>query len=225
MKSVENSNEWSEVTEDLEAEVIKIQTYDWEIFQRLDLCKHKQILDYGSGPGVFAQFLLNNGANVFAYDPNEDLRIPARSKLGDRRVFDSVDDIPDGSFDAILCNLVLCIIDDQEVESVLTNILAKLTSGGEAFIGFCNPKIFRVGESRLDFRFPSGANYHTNHQYEKVKKEGGYKIIEWHRPIQWYETSLEKHGFEIAPMLYTPHYDFKGSTIRDFVIFQVRKPL
>jgi hypothetical protein len=65
----------------------------------------------------------------------------------------------------------LCIVPEDEVKSILKNIKNFLNETGLVYIGFCNPKIFQVAESNLDFRFPTGNKYEDNHDYKKVKKE------------------------------------------------------
>lgn len=125
--------------------------------------------------------------------------------------------------DFIICNLVLCINPEDEVRKIVKNISSFLRESGAAYIGFCNPKIFNVPESNLDFRFPTGDAYETNHRYKKIKKEGNYEIIEDHRPLDWYEGVYADAGLITVAKHFTPEYKLKGNKIRDFVIFELRK--
>lgn len=48
----------------------------------------KRVLDAGCGPGVYAEILLDRGAEVVAFDANERMVRLARERLGDRaRIF------------------------------------------------------------------------------------------------------------------------------------------
>ena len=57
----------------------------------------------------------------------------------------------------------------------------------------------------------------------KTKKEGGYKIIENHRPIEWYENVYRKAGLKLVDTIFTPEYNLKGRKIKDFIIFKLKK--
>jgi len=128
-----------------------------------------------------------------------------------------------GQFNFVINNLVVCIIDEGEVRSVLSNIQNSLAETGIAYVGFCNPRIFDVKESNIDLRYPTGDSYDDNHSYKKVKKEGYYEIIETHRPIAWYERVFASVGLRLVDTIYTPEYKFKGTKIKDFAIFKLVK--
>ncbi len=180
-------------------------------------------LDYGAGPGVLALALQKLGTEVKVWDINPEMREKAAAKISRRNVYGSKAELPAGFFDVVICNLVLCIVPEEEVRAIVDAIQEALAPRGVAYIGFCNPKIFRVRESRLDLRFPSGKAYEENHDYRKVKKEGRYEIVESHRPIEWYERVFAEAGLQVAKTLFTPEYELNGDRIEDFVIFQLRR--
>ncbi len=223
-KKIERPEEWARVIEELEAEVAKLQSYDQTVLEHLGNVQDKYILDYGAGPAVMAGFLKGLGSYIKVYDISRDMRELAIEKIGRANVYDSVQTIPDHYFDIVLCNLVLCIVDEEEVLNILKNIHLKLRKGGEAFIGFCNPTIFSTKESNLDYRFPvEGKEYNDVHEYKKIKKEGGYEIVEKHRPIEWYKERIQTSGLQLAETIFTPEYNLKGNRIRDFIIFRLTR--
>ncbi len=222
-KIVAHQEEWDKVAKELEHENLKLMSYDNTLLSHIGALKGKRILDYGAGPGVLAMALSRLGAAVKVYDISLEMRENAGHKIGAKNVYEKIVDIPKDFFDIVICNLVLCIVPENEVREIVKNIHKVLKHSGLAYIGFCNPKIFNVAESNLDFRFSTGSKYEVNHNYKKIKKEGGYEIIESHRPIEWYEKVYKEGGFNLANELFTPEYKLKGHKIKDFIIFKLKR--
>lgn len=222
-KLVADQKEWSVVAKELEAENLKLASYDNTLMSAIDDINDKKILDYGSGPGILALGLQKMGADVKVWDINNEMREKAGTKIGSENIYTDISQVPQNFFDIIICNLVLCIVPEAEVRNIVKNVKKFLNETGSAYIGFCNPKIFTVAESNLDFRFPTGNTYEENHDYKKIKKEGGYEIIETHRPIEWYEKIYAEAGLKLADTFFTPEYELKNNKIKDFVIFRLQK--
>ena len=222
-KLVAEQKEWGVVAKELEAENLKLASYDNTLMSAIGDIKDKKVLDYGAGPGVLALGLQKIGADVKVWDINNEMREKAGAKIGSENIYSDISQVPQNFFDIVICNLVLCIVPEDEVKNIVKNIKMVLKEGGSAYIGFCNPKIFQVAESNLDFRFPTGNNYEDNHDYKKIKKEGGYEIIETHRPIKWYEKIFGDLGLRLAEEFYTPEYELKDNKIMDFIIFKLSK--
>ncbi len=220
---VKEEMEWHKVAKDLEAENLKLMSYDNTLLSLFGDVKDKNVLDYGAGPGVLALAVQKLGGNIKVYDINPEMREKASLKIGNENIYHTTEEIPANFFDIIICNLVLCIVPEDEVRNIIQSIKAELNDTGSVFVGFCNPRIFNVAESNLDFRFPTGDKYEENHQYKKVKKEGGYEIIETHRPIEWYEKVYAEAGLKLVSTSLTPEYELKGNKINDFVIFELSK--
>lgn len=222
-KTVINQNDWDLVLKELENEKIKLMSYDNTIIGNLINIKGTRILDYGGGPGILASVLKKIGADVKIFEINDKILEAAAKRIGKENVFNNINQLPHNFFDSIICNLVLCIVSEKEVKFILQTINKLLSPDGFAFFGFCNPLIFELKESHIDFRFPTGEPYEKNHSYKKVKKEGNYEIFEQHRPIGWYETQLIKTGYTITNILFTPEYDYRGNHINDFILFKCKK--
>ena len=222
-KLVSKEEEWAKVASELDAEKIKLAFYDDTVISLLGEIKDKKILDYGGGPGVLPLALQKLGGNVKEYDISEDMLKQAGEKIGVENLYWKVEDIPKNEFDIIISNLVLCIVSEEEVKRIMTIIKESLNEQGFAFIGFCNPKLLDVRESNLDFRPEPTHKYEENHSYMKTKKEGNYEIIENHRPIEWYEKTFAEVGLTLVDTQFTPEYELKGRTIKDFIIFKLKK--
>jgi ribosomal protein L11 methylase PrmA len=216
-------NEWDLVYKDLENEKIKTSTYDDCIIKLMGNVEKKRILDYGCGPGVIAKALKDMGANVDIYDINKHILRMANYRLSDENIKSNKSNIPQNTYDFVLCNLVVCIVEDDEVVSIAQDIYNALHQEGVAFIGFCNPKIYNIHESQLDIRHSGNMSYDQNHEYLKEKKEGGYVVPEKHRPLEWYNKIFEEMDFSIKEISFTPEYVFKEKIINDFVIYTLIK--
>lgn len=220
MKKVDHQSEWRQVIPELEGEELKVRLYDKIMLDHLGDVQNAEVLDYGCGPGILLDAMQRLGAKVKGFDISAEMREQCAARIGSDKVYDAVEQIRDESFDIIICNLVLCVVNDGEVRRIVRNIRNAMRKDGKALIGFCNPLIFDVPESQLDYRFPTGDDYRTNHRYRKKKKEGGYEITEEHRPIKWYEREYRSVGLRQVNTLFTPEYELNGRTIRDFVIFE-----
>jgi len=217
-------NEWHEVYEELSAEELKLSVYDDFIIKIMGDVKDKKILDFGCGPGVIGDALEEHDANVDDYDINEMILKILRKRVPDKKIKHNPTEIDINTYDFVLCNLVLCIVEDDEVSEIMKIIYNSLKNGGIALVGFCNPKIFNIHETKLDKRHLTGKRYKQNHEYLKEKKEGGYFIYEKHRPIEWYSNIFKKTGFGMSKIFFTDPYDWKGKhKIKDFVIFKLKK--
>lgn len=223
MTDITLGDNWGKVSRALEAEVIKIKSYDRVIKSLIGEVFGKKVLDFGSGPGILAESLQNQGALSFVYDIDPYMRKTAGLKVGESNVYSKSSDIPLNHYDFAICNLVLCIVEEEEVQKVLRLINGVIKHNGRALIGFCNPALFNVPETQLDIRFPSGNSYCELHSYKKLKKEGNYEITERHRPIEWYCLEFLKAGFKLERKVYTDEYGSGGNNIQDFVIFELSK--
>lgn len=220
-KIIGEGNDWGNVSSELTGEQIKLQSYDLVLKRLIGDLIGKKILDYGAGPAILASDLQESGSDVKVYDISDKMRYEAGEKIGTENVYNTTNEIPKKYFDSIICNLVMCIVDEDEVANITKNLSQYVKEDGKIYVGFCNPLIHDVRESQLDFRFDNEGKYEENHKYTKIKKEGNYEIEELHRPIGWYEKIFNENGLKIVNKHFTPEYELKGNKIQDFIIFEL----
>ena len=150
-KIIIGPNEWDKVYQELENEVIKTSSYDKFIIQLMHEIESKTILDYGSGPVVIAKALTELGSKVDIYDINTKILEMAGERINCENIIYDKQFIKRDYYDFVLCNLVVCIVNHEEVYNISKEIYnALLPVTGIAFIGFCNPIIYNLHESILD---------------------------------------------------------------------------
>ncbi|MEK7574674.1 MAG: methyltransferase domain-containing protein [Patescibacteria group bacterium] len=220
---VSSQRQWGKVLKELEAEKIKLAYYDNTLIPLLGDLKDKKVLDYGGGPAVLASAIKAKGADSRLFDISPDMRMRAGDRIGRENVYKKVEDIPHDYFDFIICNLVLCIVPEKEVVNIVHNLYSEVKKGGFVYVGFCNPLIFDIPESKIDFRMQTKHKYEDNHNYKKIKKEGNYEIVESHRPIEWYVQIFKDNGLNLVDTIFTPEYELNGRKIKDFSIFKLSK--
>lgn len=223
MKIVRINDDWGQVMAELGQETCKLQSYDLTLLELLGDVKGKKIIDYGCGPGVLVAALQEQGAEVKAFDVSALMRQKVSQKIGHEHVYTTKDAVPDNTFDIAICNLVACIVEDSALEAIAEELAAAVTDEGKVYVGFCNPHLYDCIESQLDIRQPTGCSYEQVHVYEKIKKEGGYKILEMHRPLSWYQTIFKEAGLEVVKVHFTPAYEFKGRSLQDFAIIELKR--
>ena len=80
--------------------------------------KGKRVLDVGCGPGVYAEWLVNSGAEVVAFDANEKMvklakqRLQGKVEIVQANLEYPLDFLADGSFDIVVSPLVMDYVKD-----------------------------------------------------------------------------------------------------------------
>jgi 2-polyprenyl-3-methyl-5-hydroxy-6-metoxy-1,4-benzoquinol methylase len=215
-------NEWNDLSKEVDEQNIKQMIYDDVLlnFAKNDIA-NKKILDYGCGTGEIALRLAKLGGNVDAWDESEKMRKSASVKLGKEKVFNKFEEIPKKSYDTIFCNLVLCIVDEKEDKKIMERLRKYLTDNGVVYIGFCNPLDYNIKETRLQYRKTTGANYGEHHVYKKTIKDGGWKITERHKPIEFYEKLFVDNGFVVEDKIFSTPEIINGEKRSDFVVYKL----
>jgi hypothetical protein len=200
---------------------LKLKSYDDVIIKILWNLENKKILDYWAWPWILAHMLQRWWSDIKVYDLSSEMCDMSAERIWQNNVYRNPIEIPSSSYDVIICNLVLCIVDEEEVKRIMATMRDKLNSTGKLYVWFCNPLIYNIHESHLDIRYPTKHNYDENHTYTKVKKEWGYEIIEAHRPMSRYEMVFESVGLLVTDVHFTPEYVLNWYSIKDFVIYEL----
>lgn len=165
----------------------------------------KRALDFGCGDGRVAAALTEQGTEVVAFDPDSGLadRWLGLSANGSKVKW--ISGTPDealkgsaGTFDLVICSLVLCVIeDDAEYGATVQRLAESLSPGGRFAIVVCNPEATFEGDSTMQRRFvPIGARDDQTLAWTK-ELPSGRRRVDVHRPLARVLADLATHGLRV----------------------------
>ena len=154
----------------------------------LELCgEPKRVLDYGCGNGTAAKVLADRGAQVLGYDPD-----PTRTKrwqerrngASNLRFTTARDEVVNSApFDLVVCQRVLCTVDDAEMRLILQDLRDAVAADGRVVVTLCDPHFTLAGPTpEADRELPAGARYENTFVWHKTVRTSGRKRREVHRP-------------------------------------------
>lgn len=176
----------------------------------------KRVLDAGCGPGVYAEWLADRGAQVVAIDVNEKMLRLARHRLGDRVEFvhanleQPLDFLRDGWFDIVVSPLVMDYLKDWE--QVFGEFYRVLKAGGHLVFSMEHP-------------FPKYADHQESSIYFEVERiEYVWKgfgepvrMPSYRRPMSAVINPLIRAGFTLEQILEPlPTEEFRQKDPEDF---------
>ncbi len=182
----------------------------------------KRVLDAGCGEGYLTRYYASKGANVTGVDISKTLVEIARDKSPEDLQLDyKVDDIchidtaVDGSFDIVLCNLV--ILNVPCFKEAFSEFNRVLVSGGILILSVVHPAFnfygsgaWEMGEKVPETKRREGLFFKVDHYSEEKKYERYWRtrdgekfpqpITFYHRTISTYVRALSDAGFRITNM-------------------------
>lgn len=191
------------------------------------------ILDYGCGKGVIADKLAKKGIQVSCYDI-DGTRFGSKSHVKGTKFLSDLElkkEIDSGiSYDLVVCNLVLCSVEDvKEVLSILKNIRKLTSPRGKVVVSICNPLSIgsrnSISQTRQD---TEEKEYAKSKAVSKKIKSTGRLRKDWHRPISWYIHAAHVAGLEIEDVIEVPSLDIdpiSPSSDQLIFIFRPIRPL
>ena len=161
----------------------------------------KRVLDAGCGPGIYAEWLLDHGAEVVAFDVTPDFVEIARRRVGDRaevrcaNLEQPLDFAADASFDLVVCPLVLDYIEDWS--PVFAEFDPELRPDSVL--------VFSCGHPAADFfKYWNTGSYFDIELYEMTWHGFGepYPVVKvYRRPLGAIINPLLAAGFELEALL------------------------
>lgn len=155
----------------------------------------RRILDAGCGSGPLAEALLARGASVTGIDVSPAMIDLARRRLGpdaDLHVaaLGEVLPFPDGSFDDVVCSLVLHYLEDWSAP--LAELRRVLVPGGRLLLSVNHPTVGVVN-------YP-GEDYFATREYsEEYEFDGVPAVLTfWHRPLHAMFDAFSGAGFRVV---------------------------
>lgn len=159
----------------------------------------KRVLDAGCGPGAYAEWLLDRGAEVYAIDASPRMVEHARKRTrgrADVRVADlarPLDFLADGSFDLVLSPLVLEYVHDWR--ATFAEFHRVLVPGGHLVVSVTHPF--------SDYTYFRSTAYFETEQVTSVWNGFGERILmpSYRRSLQETLNPFADAGFAIARTL------------------------
>ncbi len=202
--------------------VYKEDIHDGKVISTIKSFMPKRILDYGAGKCKIANQLYKDGYNVDVYDIN----IPQMYERAIKgvRVFENTSQIQNGIYDVVNCNQVLCWTNDEMAFSVLDNITRSLKTKGSLVLSICNPFFTDVQHTMLRGGGRKESYYDNSSFQEYTVKMKPIDGLEYHRPVEWYERTLRKYGFDIVDSYETDGIDTDNAmAIGEHLVFVCQK--
>lgn len=175
----------------------------------------KRVLDAGCGPGVYAEWLVNHGADVTAFDLSARMVQFARERLGDRApVFQAdlekpLDFLEDQSFDLVLSALALDYV--RDLGSTFREFHRVLAEPGLL--------VFSLSHPFAEFVLHPSANYFDTElvTYEWTGFGTPIEMPSYRRPVGALLNPLLEAGFALDRFLEpTPTDRFKDEAPEDY---------
>ena len=135
------------------------------------------VLDYGCGTGYFVR-RLTKFFTVSGYDLSETARVKTKQLVPQAKLFDSVDLIPDSSFDAITSLHVLEHIADPGL--TLTIFHRILKNGGICLIvvpALDGRGHRKKGDDWFAFKDPTHCTFLTSSQWRQLCEDSGFEVL------------------------------------------------
>jgi SAM-dependent methyltransferase len=207
--------------------VSKEQLLDQRLADQLGDGHGRTVLDYGCGKGKLAEMLAAAGWTVTAYDPDPALEdrwggMNGQVDFGGRALLTRLRKSR-STFDTVVCCLVLCLLDDEDLAKVVADLLRFAGRGGLLVVAVCNPRFVR-GTTQLQRRItPDGVDADDVFLLEKHIFSTNARIVDVHRPVQQYSDLFDRHGFAVQAVAETRAVDLETfEWTSDFMIFQFR---
>lgn len=171
---------------------------DAELFAKLGSTRAASVLDYGCGKPRVPY--IPTGMVAFDIDPG------LKAKWGQSAPGVAFWSRPDldkalgrsAKFDAILCSLVLCSVDDEEVFHCLGDMRRLVADTGKLLVAICDPGAIHVEQAVEQVRLNTGKiRPRSSCTYGKFIRATGNTRIEHHRSLDAYRRAFAKSGFAV----------------------------
>lgn len=178
--------------------------------------KGKRVLDAGCGPGAYAEWLADRGAEVVAFDANEKMVRLARERLGDKaqvvqaNLEQPLDFLRDGSFDIVVSPLVMDYVRDWEM--VFGEFYRVLGDRGCLVFSIEHPYVKYDNHRETSNYFEVEAVEYEWRGFGKAVRVPSYR-----RPLSEVVNPLVRTGFILDQILEpTPTEEFREKAPEDY---------
>ena len=197
---------------------------DFDILNLILKYKPKTLLDYGAG-----KCKITNSISQYIKCSVFDIDLDTLKKRCDSkaRIIENIDEIisKKEKFEMIICNLVLCNVNEEWNNKILFNINNLLIDKGHLIVSICNPFFDNVKNTELRIKGYEG-DYTNISQYKKVIIYGNTskEKEDYHRPFSYYENIFQRNGFKILNIYETNGVNIDSlNSISEHLIFDLEK--
>ena len=185
-----------------------------------------RVLDYGCGKARLAQHLARLGADVVAYDPDPKLRgrLTSISGAGFTTVFTAEAALAAGPYDLVVCRRVACLLDDAQIEALLTDLRSSVAPGGRVLFALCHPVYApQCTTPEATPMNPENGDSERTYLWEKRHRHTGRQLSEVHRPERTLRRLLGRAGFRIVNRDERRSIDMERfEPIADLLVFELK---
>ena len=172
----------------------------------------KRALDYGCGNGAVAEALADRGAQVLGYDRDrtrEKRWRERRNGASNLRITSARDEVFNSTpFDLVVCQRVLCTVDDAEMRRILQDVRAAVAADGRVVVTMCDPHCTLGGPTpEADRELPAGVRYEDTFVWHKTVRTSGRKRREVHRPEEALLAEFARVGLRVTKRTTVPTVD------------------
>mgnify|MGYP001352772667 CR=1 FL=1 len=196
----------------------KEEILDEEIVEIIKKYNPETILDYGAGKCKTAkQIELETKAKVFVYDINETV---LKTRCGDFQRYFPDDSKFNNTFDFVLLNIVLCEVNNEVLNIILSNVSKALKQKGKLVVSICNPDFSHIHKTEFQNRINIPENIVTETIIEKISNSTNNKRVDYHRPTKNYLQFFKQYGFKFIKAMDTEGINIETlEYASDFKIF------
>lgn len=192
------------------------------LFELIEREAPRKVLDFGCGKARLARRLAARGARVVGYDPSlppdaaahEALTLTARREEALARA----------PFDAVVCSLVLCVLDEDAYQEAIADLRAALSDGASAYIACCNPFFTTGGPTPIQTReLPPDARREETFACHKRVHSTDARRRDVHRPFERIRRDLLRAGLVVEDVRSTATVDLQRfEPASDFLVLVAR---
>ena len=199
---------------------------DGKMLSLIEKYKPRTLLDYGAG-----KCKITNSLSQYITCSVFDIDLKTLNERADSRTrkIENIEKVIEDKeeFDMVICNLVLCNVDNYWNGKILLNINKVLKEKGHLIISICNPFFDDVPQTELRVKGYEG-EYSKILSYKKkiILGEQEKEKEDYHRPFLYYENLLQRNGFKIINIYETDGVNINKlncNTISEFLIIDVEK--
>jgi uncharacterized protein (TIGR00725 family) len=194
----------------------KERIHDPLVLSLAQTLKPASVLDYGAGKCKIVNALPSPEKAAF------DIDLPTlKASAGkDVRIVEDID-LERREYDLVLCNLVLCAVDEAWCKKIVTNIRRLLKDGGRALVSVCDPFFDDVERTETH---QSGRSLPYVERAPFLKKTAYGEREDWHRSFAFYENLFRRNGFMIESVAEDDGVDVDSlESVGEHLVFSLKK--